>query len=347
MNSILLRDLQNITSADFIPWEELKDRTIFVTGATGLIGYNLICALLYADEIKKLNLKVYALVRDEDAARERFNDFTDCGALHFVAGNVENLPDLKGVDYIVHGASATSSRAFVQSPVETIKTAVLGTINVLELARENNVKGLVYLSSMEVYGHPERGHKVREEDKCALSPLEVRNSYPVSKLQCESLMRAYAAEYGLRAVVARLTQTFGVGVNENDGRLFAYLGRCVKDGQDITLKTRGETERSYLYTADAVTGILTLLLKGEGGRAYNVADEGTYCSVAQMSEIIAKNNGIGVRYEPEDINISGYLDTIYMDLDTSALKELGWSVLSKQDGNAVNCMIRDMISAWN
>ena len=235
----------------------------------------------------------------------------------------------------------------MQNPVGTIKTAVLGTINVLELARRESVKGFVYLSSMEVYGHPAKGHKVTEDDACALSPLEVRNCYPVSKLQCESLVRAYVSEYGLNASIARLTQTFGTGVNKDDGRLFAYLGRCVRDNSDIVLKTMGETERCYLYTADAVTGILTVLTRGEAGRAYNVADEGTYCSVSQMAEIIASNNKIRVKYEPEDISVSGFLDTIYMDLDTSALKALGWSVIAKDDGDIINSMVCDMIADWN
>lgn len=327
MDNILLRDLQNISSANFIPWEQLKGKTIFVTGATGLIGFNVVSGLLYANEIKKLGLTVLALVRNEERARQRFSDFTDCDALKFIISNVETLPRVYGVDYIIHGASQTASKVFVEQPVETIMTALSGTHNVLELAKLNNVKGMVYLSSMEVYGHPEKGHKVTEDDIGTMSPLDVRNSYPISKLQCESLCHAYACEYGLNITIARLTQTFGAGASENDNRIFAYFSKCVKNRHNIVLNTKGDTERCYLYTSDAVTAILTLLLKGESGRAYNLADEKSYCSIAQMAEKIALAHGIKVIYNIQDEGINGYPATIYMDLDTSKLRALGWRVL--------------------
>lgn len=327
MDNILLRDLQLISSADFIPWEQLKNKTVFVTGATGLIGFNLVSGLLYANEIKKLGLTVLALVRNEERARQRFSDFMDCNALKFIVGNVENLPQISGVDYIVHGASQTASKAFVEQPVETIMTALCGTHNVLELAKSYRVKGMVYLSSMEVYGHPEKGHKVTEEDIGTMSPLDVRNSYPISKLQCESLCHSYACEYGLNITIARLTQTFGAGTNDSDSRVFAYFGKCAKSGQSIVLKTKGETERSYLYTVDAVTAILMLLLKGKGGHAYNLADEKSYCSISQMAERIASKYDINVKYDIQDEKSNGYPATIYMDLDTSKLLSLGWETI--------------------
>ena len=203
-------------------------------------------------------------------------------------------------------------------------TALKGTENILELAKAKKVSGMVYLSSMEVYGHPEKGHKVTEDEIGALSPLDIRNSYPISKIQCESLCFAYAKEYGVPAMSIRLTQTFGPGVNYNDGRVFAEFARCVIEKRDIVLKTKGETERSYLYTADAATAILTVLLKGEPGQAYNAANEDTYCSIAQMAEMVAKQGGVKVRYDIQDEVGNGYPKALYMDLDTEKLKALGW-----------------------
>lgn len=325
---IFAEDMNRICESDFIPWNNLKGSTILVTGATGLIGYTLVNALLYVNRVKELELSVLALVRDEKRAGQRFGDaLADSSSLHFIEGTVEDLPQIDcPVRYIVHGASQTSSKAFIQQPVETIYTALHGTENLLKLAKEKRIKGMVYLSSMEVYGHPQKGHKVKENEIGMLSSLDLRNSYPISKLQCESLCNAYAAEYGVPVMSLRLTQTFGPGVNYNDGRIFAEFGRCVREKRDIVLKTKGETERSYLYTADAATAILTVLLKGTPGQAYNAADESTYCSIAEMAEKVAKMGGIQVQFKLTDNKVSGFPDALYMDLDTTMLKELGWRV---------------------
>lgn len=338
-------DMQSICGASFIPWDKLRNKSILVTGGTGLIGTTLICALLYTSKKKELGLTVTALVRDEDRARERFAEHPRNGeGLRFVVGSVEALPDIDiPVDYIIHGASQTASRAFVEQPVETVKTAVQGTMNLLELAKEKCALGFAYLSSMEVYGHPQCGHKVTEDEIGALSPLDIRNSYPISKMQCESLCCTYAKEYGVPAVILRLTQTFGPGVKEDDQRVFAEFGRCVREGRDIVLKTRGETERSYLYTADAVTAVLCSLLKGAPGVAYNAADDNTYCSIAEMARMVAEWGGVKVRYELEDEAANGYSALLYMDLDTSRLKNLGWRPADRQTERSVVEMYRRMM----
>ena len=326
---IIRQDMERINSADFIDWSRLNDKTLLITGATGLIGSTVVNALLYANQKRGLNLTVLALVRNENRAKEKFADHIGDQSLKFVVGSVEDFPEIDGsVDFIIHGASQTASKMMVEQPVETILTAVTGTKNILNLAKEKKVEGMVYLSSMEIYGHPERGHKVTEDETGSLSPLNVRNSYPISKQQCEALCCAYASEYAVPVMTARLTQTFGPGVDYNDNRIFAYFGRCVLEKKDIVLKTKGETERCYLYTADAVTAILTVMLNGKRGDAYNMADENTYCSIAEMAQIVAESGGIKTRFELEDAVASGYLDTIYMDLDTSKLKALGWNSIT-------------------
>ncbi len=326
--TVFEEDLENICSADFIDWDRLNGKTIFVTGATGLIGSTVVQALLYANRKRSLHLQVKALVRNLQKAQAMFARYEGDEALSFVVGTVEELSEVEGqVDFIVHGASQTDSKAFIRQPVETILTAVQGTIRLLELAREKKPEGMVYLSSMEAYGYPQKGHKVTETDAGALSPLDVRSSYPIGKQQCEALCCAYASEYGVPAVIGRLTQTFGPGVSYRDNRIFAYFGRCVLEKQDIVLKTKGETERDYLYTADAVTAILTLLLKGEKGSAYNIADESTYCSIADMAQTVAGEAGIQVTFDLQDAAANGFLSTLYMDLDTSRLRSLGWKVL--------------------
>lgn len=326
--TMFYENIEDIEQISFIPWEKLEGRVVLVTGATGLIGTTLIRVLNVMNQRKNLHLTVLALVRNEERARERFSEITGNGMLRFVVGSVENLPPMEQeIDYIIHGASQTASKEFVSHAVETIYTALEGTRSLLELAKEKQAVSMVYLSSMEVYGYPAKGHKVTENEIGAFSPLELRNSYPMSKVMSEMMCRAYAEEYRVPVKMIRLTQTFGPGVSWNDSRVFAYFARCVKEKTNIVLKTAGETERSYLRSIDAATAILTILLNGENGQAYNAADENTYCSIAEMAERVAEDGGIKVEYDIQDPAVNGYPNTLYIDLDTKALKKLGWMPL--------------------
>ena len=325
---IFAEDINNVAVADFIPWEKLSGKTVLITGATGLIGRTLVYGLNRANKIHGLNMRVLALVRNRARAEERFKAILADDMLTFVVGSVENMPVIfESVDYIVHGASQTASREFVNHPVETVQTTLNGTMNLLQLGKEKDIKGFVYLSSMEVYGYPEKGHKVKENEIGRFEPQNMRNSYPIGKIVSENLCCSYAKEYGIPAMSIRLTQTFGAGVNYNDTRVFAYFARCVKEKTNIVLKTKGETERCYLYTTDAATAILTVLLNGKAGEIYNAADESTYCSIAEMAEQVAKSAGIEVVYDIQDTAANGFPDTLYMDLDTSKLQKLGWCPL--------------------
>ena len=330
MSDIFKQDIETVVNADFIPWEKLNNKIIFITGATGLIGYMLVNSLVKANIEKDLNINLILLVRDRKKAENRFENVIDMDGRHivFIENSVEGLVprklDSHQIDFIIHGASNTSSKGFVTNPVETIDTALIGTRNVLEIAKEHKVDGFIYLSSMEVYGYPEKGHKVTEDEIGDLTPLDVRNSYPISKVMCESMCVAFAKEYGVSTKIIRLTQTFGPGVNYTDNRIFAYFLRCMNERKDIVLKTKGETERSYLYTTDAVTAILTVLLKGVSGAAYNAANEATYCSIKQMAEEVAKDAGVKVVYDIQDEKSNGFPQTLFMDLDTSLLQNLGW-----------------------
>lgn len=295
------------------------NETVLVTGATGLIGSNLIKYLL------ENNYRVIGLVRNVEKAKKKL---PQSNLLSFVVGDITqsiNIPE--EIDYIVHGASNTSSKAFIDEPVEIINTALKGTQNMLELAKLKNVKSFVYLSSMEVYGSPSTDEKISEDHSTNLDTMSVRSSYPESKRMCEALCTAYYKEYGVPVKVARLTQTFGVGVEYNDRRVFAEFARCAIEGRDIVLHTKGETKRCYLSTEDAVSAIMFILLKGENGEAYNAANEETYCSIYEMAQMVAHEYGKNktkVRVEIEDETKYGYAPVLKMNLDTSKLKSLGW-----------------------
>lgn len=163
--------------------------------------------------------------------------------LEFVQGSIEEIPEIKeNIDYIIHCASPTASSFFIEYPVETIKTAVQGTINVLELAKEKKIKGMVYLSSMELYGKIEKDEFVSESELGYIDPLNIRSCYPESKRMCENLCACYAAEYEVPVYQVRLAQTFGPGISYEDKRVFAMMARKAIEGKDIILQTKGTSK---------------------------------------------------------------------------------------------------------
>ena len=298
-----------------------KEASFFITGGTGLIGFNLVRFLIYINKKFDLDLSITLLVRDVGKAKKMFESAPLC----FVEGCVEHLPEMNAdFDYIVHAASPTASKFFLDHPVETINIATEGTRNVLALARGCNSKGIVYLSSMEIYGAPSEDRKIFESDPAIIDLTTPRCSYPSSKSLCEAMCVSYASEYNLPVRILRLTQTFGPGVDCNDRRIFAEIARCVINKKDIVLATKGETKHSYLYTLDAVTAILTLLVKGEAGEAYNAANEDTYCSIKEMADLMASKAGINVRIEEDKAKARSFAPTLHMNLSTLKLQSLGW-----------------------
>lgn len=323
-----------LKTTNYIDWSKFENRTIYITGATGLIGSNLVQALLLC-----VDVHIIVQVRNKLKAKKIFGD-----RVGYVISDLLNKPNYAGkVDYIIHCANPTSSSFFINNPVETIETAVEGTKNILDFAKEKQAT-VVFLSTMEVYGFPKKGHIVKENEGGSFDSLVVRNCYPLSKQVCESLCAAYSSEYGVHTRVLRLTQTFGPGVFYNDGRVFAEFARCAIEKRNIILKTAGETERSYLYTIDAVLAILVVLLNGADGEAYTAANENTFCSILNMANLVADISGISVVIRKQDVSKMGYANTLHMNLDTGKLQNLGWKAqvdLKKMYENLIDYMIKN------
>lgn len=297
-------------------FEKLIDRRVFVTGATGLIGTAL-CRELVAQ-----GARVIAFVRNREKALQKLPP-----SVELVIGDITNPIVYDGkVDYIVHAASETASKAFVDQPVEVIEETLAGARNVLGFARAKEVKGVVFLSTMEVYGLTD-SENVTESDYAALDSMTPRNCYPEAKRLVECLCSSMAREYGLRVMVARLTQTFGAGVAKGDRRVFAQFAEAAIAGRDIVLKSEGKTARCYCAIEDAVSAILTILAKGESGVAYNVANPDTFCTIREMAEMVAKEFSGGrsrVVIDTNDAAACGYLPPFRMKLNVNRLMALGW-----------------------
>lgn len=312
-NSIFAEDIKNIIN-DF-DMSVFDGKTILVTGATGLIGKLCVKSLLNSG----YNTQVIALVRDEEKAK---NIFGESKRLTYLVQDInQRINTTRRVDYIIHAASTTSSKDFVEKPVETIYTAINGSRNILEFAKNKRLEGMVYLSSLEIYGVNEK-ENIKEEDYGYIDILNPRSSYSESKKMVETMCISYGTEYGVPVKIARLAQTFGAGVSISDNRVFAQFAKAIINKENIILHTKGETKRNYCYTTDAVRGIFTILTKGENNNAYNVANENSYCSISEMAHLL-ENEYTKVEYKIDEVN-RGYNPTVKIALNTEKLNALGW-----------------------
>lgn len=337
--TVLEKDIKElITQKKY--FQGFENSKILVTGATGLIGSILIKSLLTYAKENNVKIIVYACCRNEKKFQEVFEKYQSPNLRGIFSDILDIDISTLDIDYIVHGASITDSKTFVEKPVETIKVALNGTTKILDQCIGKKLKGIVYLSSLEVYGSfTDINHRddntlgniknVTETDYGYIDTLSVRSSYSESKRMVETICASYAQEFGLPIKICRLCQTFGAGVEYNDNRVFAQFARSVLEKKDIVLKTKGETIRNYCYTTDAISGILCVLEKGIIGEAYNVANRDTTISIYEMAKLVCSlyaEKNISVIFDlTDDITKAGYNPVVKLQLDPTKLEKLDWN----------------------
>lgn len=320
--SVLEEDLKYIANYS-LPYEEMKETTVLVTGATGLIGVSIVRALVAIGDIK-----VIAHVRNREKAEEIYGALLQKNVELYVDDITKEINVSEDIDYIFHCASITTSKTMIEKPVETICTSVEGTKNILELAKNKKSKSVIYVSSMEMYGaFNNLNHDVTEKDLGYVDNLKIRSNYPESKRLCENMCIAYMSEYNIPVKIARLAQTFGAGILPGENRVFAQFAKSAIKGKDIVLHTKGMSEGNYCYTRDCITGLLTILLKGKNGEAYNVSNPESHITIADMAYMVADKIAEGrikVVFDIPSENKFGYAADTKMKLNSSKLQALGW-----------------------
>lgn len=339
-------DMDRIINSN-IDFEKYRDRTVFITGGTGFIGTSLAKCLLCANRKKDLNIHIVAAVRDKRKAGKIYSGLLDRSDLELYVGDITDEILYEGnADYIFHTASITASKMMVEHPVCTIETAYRGTRQILEFAKKKSAKGVVYVSSMEIYGSPDSGLSVVSEQDLGYIDIEnVRSSYSEGKRICECLCTAYASEYDVPVKSARLAQTFGAGILDSDNRVYVQFAKSAINGEDIVLHTEGKSEGNYCYIRDVIKALLILGYSGNNGEAYNIVNEESHMQIREMAQLVSEKIAGGkifVRFDIPDSALNfGYAPAVRMKLSGAKMRTLGWQPEVGME-EAYQRMIHDM-----
>ena len=329
-------DLQTLLSQDIL-WEKLSGKTVMISGATGMIGKCIIDLLMLRNrqtecenpckENIEAPVTVVALSRNEKRAQERFGEYWNMDTFRYISCDVnEVIPECGKVDYIIHAASNTHPLQYSQDSIGTITANIIGTKNLLDYAVAHQTERFCFVSSVEIYGE-NRGDVERfgEEYLGYINCNTLRAGYPESKRLGETLCNAYFQTYQLDFVIPRLSRVYGPTMLDSDSKAVAQFIKKAATGEDIVLKSAGTQLYSYTYAPDAAMGVLTVLLKGEQGEAYNISDIDSEVTLRQITEWLAEDNGMEVVFEiPDASEQRGYSTATKALLDTEKITALGW-----------------------
>jgi len=330
-NPVIQEDLARICDHD-LPWRRLSGKTIFISGASGFLPAYMVETLLYWNEIEpSFACRVIGLARNRERAEQRFAHLLGRPDFSLVIQDVCSPIALEAeaeVDFIIHAASQASPKYFGRDPVGTLLANTLGTHNLLCLAKDRGAQGFLFFSSGEVYGRVSGPGAVHEDAYGPLDPTDMRSCYGESKRLGETMCIAWHHQHGVPAKIVRISHTYGPGMALDDGRVFADFVANVVRHEDVMLKSEGMARRPFCYLADATIAFFTVLLLGESGQAYNVANEDCQVSIAQLAKIVAglfPERKLAVRYAP-GLTPSGYIRSKEEGAspDTSKIRKLGW-----------------------
>lgn len=309
--------------------DRINGSSVLVTGAAGLICSAIVDFLINLNDTVNAGVRIYVAVRNLEKAANRFGDRLDRPDVVLVEYDaVKPLGWNYHVDYIIHGASPANPSMYVKQPVETMLANFIGMNNILQYAKDNGVRRVLFVSSSEVYGKKENAKPYKNKEYGYVDILNPRACYPCAKRACETLCVSYMDEYGVDSVTARLGHVYGPTATRSDTRASSQFFYDVLYGHDIVMKSAGMQMRSYCYVVDCVSAIMTVLLNGASGSAYNISNSSSVVTIRELADTIAECAGRKVVFEnPSDEEKKGYNLMFNSSLDSTMLENLGWDGL--------------------
>lgn len=310
---------------------KLYGKRLLITGSTGMVCSSIVDIIVFLN--KKCGAEIHLMLagRDRERIEHRFSDIMENNEFEYI--QYDATKDMKltcNIDYIIHGASNANPALYFKEPVETLIGNILGLNTLLKTVKHNPGSRLLYISSSEVYGNKmdSKNQLYKEGDYGFVDILNPRSCYPNGKRSAETLCVAYGQEYDVDTVIVRLGHIYGPSITKNDTRASAAFTRDVLAGHNIVMKSAGEQLRSYCYTLDCAAGIITVLLNGETGNAYNISNKNSIISIKDMAKMLADEGGVKVIYEnPSYLEKKSYNMMNNSALDASKLEKLGWKAI--------------------
>lgn len=329
MDKIIQNDMEEIIANEYIPFEKLRNKNVLVTGANGMLAYYFTCVLMHLNNKKNMNIKVVALVRNLAKAEKKFDIFLNNPLFELLPQDVCNQIIIKDdIHYILHAAGAASPKFIESDPVGIIAANTRGTCNVMELARKNPIENILFTSTREVYGKVDGISWIKEYDMGVFDPLDSRSCYPESKRMAEQICKSYYNQYKVPFTVARIAHSYGPGMDiDQDGRVMSDFISDVVNNRNIVLKSAGTAVRAFCYITDVIKAMFLVMLEGEIGEAYNIANETEPVEIKDVAKMLVDlfpEKKLKVIFETSDNN-NGYCQYERVGLSTEKIGSLGWS----------------------
>ncbi len=330
-NDIIIQDLEDVFSRD-VAWDTLRDKTVLITAPYGMLSSYITWMLIYLNEEKKYNITIIALGRSVEKFNQRFGQYANCDYINFISTEFKNLnlEISQKIDYIIHMASHASGNYFKKYPVETFTPNIVGTMALLELARENDIDSFLYFSSGDIYGKVLHADVLSENIYGEMDPIDEHSCYGESKRMAETMCISYYREYGIPIKIARIFPTFAPTMDvDNDPRAIAEFVKNLLDGEDIVMKSDGSKLMYFCYVADAIAAYFLILLNGKNGEVYNVGNNKEEYTIKRLAEMIVSlrtDKELKVVFSGRDIN-EHYVENRFQSAikpDDSKIKALGW-----------------------